>query len=109
MASMSRCALGPKKVAKIEQILGRKIIGASVRGGNAHFWAGVSCEDVNLLVNYKTGKVIEDSEAMAREAQNAHDRAFADGKSLDEARVIYRETMEKMIVEWTRKYTAKPQ
>ena len=61
-----RCLLGTKKTRKIEELTGRKVKCASVRGGEKHFWAIVNFEGEEYdwsighpqpHVNYKTGEI----------------------------------------------------
>lgn len=57
---MARQKLGPKKVRKIEAILGKPVEHALVRGNSTHFHAHVLCKDGSrYTVNYKTGEVFE--------------------------------------------------
>lgn len=85
---MSRCFLGTKKIKIIEAILKKKVVSASVRGGNEHFWASVSVEgsDQSLLVNYKTRKVVSDTNQAHVDVQAAFDSAWQSGASELEAR-----------------------
>jgi hypothetical protein len=53
---MAKCALGPKKLRRIEKLTGKKPISALVRGGWTHFVSFVYFEDGTYeWVNYKTG------------------------------------------------------
>ena len=62
---MAKCALGPKKLRRIERLTGRKVTGAYVRGGWKHGWAEVffEGETYNIgynwppMVNYHTGEI----------------------------------------------------
>ena len=55
---MARQRLGPKKIRRIEVILGKEVDVALVRGGTTHFLACVKCKDGSKYwVNYKTGEV----------------------------------------------------
>ena len=84
---MSRCFLGGKKLKRIEAIVGKKVISASVRGGNAHYWASVAVEGEgkSWLVNYKTGRIVVDADFAKSEVQKAFDAAWSTGKSELEA------------------------
>ena len=65
---MTKCALGPKKIGKIESIFGYAVRSAYVRGSWEHFWAEVWFENLpsipftregrpTPMVNYKTGEI----------------------------------------------------
>lgn len=55
-----RQRLGPKKVRKIEALLGLPVEHALVRGGTPHFHAHVLCKDGSRhYVNYRTGEVLD--------------------------------------------------
>jgi len=58
-----RCSLGKKKIRRIEELLGKKVKGATVRGGNPHFWAWVHCVDGTVyFMNYITGEKYTEKE-----------------------------------------------
>lgn len=59
-----KCRLGEKKVRRIEELTGKKVNAAFVRGGWEHFWAEVFFVDEKYtkgnfppMVNYKTGEI----------------------------------------------------
>ena len=56
---MAKCALGPRKLRKIERLTGRPVRQAFVRGGWEHGWALVFFVDTpdtaGEMVNYHTG------------------------------------------------------
>ena len=61
---MAKCRLGEKKRKKIEELTGKKVEAAFVRGGWKHFWAEVFFKDETYtvespppMVNYKTGEI----------------------------------------------------
>ena len=64
---MARCALGPKKLRKIETLTGFTPRKALVRGGYEHYWAMVFFDDSSsdhMWVNYKTGEVAWDTHTL---------------------------------------------
>jgi len=59
-----KCALGTRKIRKIEKLTGKKVRSAWVRGGWKHFWAMVAFEGEDYkgmippFVNYRTGEIL---------------------------------------------------
>ena len=81
-----RCSLGSKKIRKIEAILGCAVKSATVRGGEAHYWASVTTVDGrHPKVNYRTKKVVWDVLKALAEPQLAFDEAWRSGSSAYEA------------------------
>lgn len=57
-----RCALGPKRIRKVERLTGRAVHTAYVRGGWEHHVAQVLFRDGSVVwVNYKTGEAQPDA------------------------------------------------
>lgn len=102
---MSRCFLGPTKKSRIEKILGRSIQSASVRGGNEHFWASVQVDSkLHLLVNYKTGEIIENNRTLQEEKQTAFNVAWNSGFDKNIARAAAEDRARELIAQWTQRY-----
>ena len=64
---MSRCALGEKKLRRLEALTGCKVTAAFVRGGYPHFWAHtIFADGPSQMVNYQTGAMDPPREELER-------------------------------------------